>query len=215
MAETYRIASERPELASAHTDIGGGQVNRFLHVPMSPNDLVTKHEMQRKLGRRTGTCFQRCVGLDAISTCHSVTFDIDAKTRHRLSQAVPGVPAARPERQRRDRRRDDRSQGRPLEGAASAGRSRPVPARGAPRRERHLRVRRQDAPDRRRQLALADLHADDAPDRGRSRLGGGRRRARWTRPGSPISSAARPTTRAWSTAASSMPATRSSPARKR
>ena len=35
--------------------------------------------MQRELGRRTGTCFQRCVGLDAIGTCHSVTFDIDAK----------------------------------------------------------------------------------------------------------------------------------------
>ncbi len=80
MAETYRIATEWPELAGAHTDIGGGQVNRFLHVPVSPNDLVTKHEMQRELGRRTGTCFQRCVGLDAISTCHSVTFDIDAKT---------------------------------------------------------------------------------------------------------------------------------------
>ena len=35
--------------------------------------------MQRELGRRTGTCFQRCVGLDAIGTCHSVTFDIDAE----------------------------------------------------------------------------------------------------------------------------------------
>jgi len=40
---------------------------------------VTKHEMQRELGRRTGTCFQRCVGLDAIGSCHSVTFDIDAE----------------------------------------------------------------------------------------------------------------------------------------
>ena len=37
---------------------------------------------------------------------------------------------------------------------------------------------RQDAPDRRGQLALADLHADHAHDRGRPRLGGGRRRAR-------------------------------------
>jgi 4-hydroxybutyryl-CoA dehydratase/vinylacetyl-CoA-Delta-isomerase len=35
--------------------------------------------MQRELGRRTGTCFQRCVGLDAIGACHSVTFDIDAE----------------------------------------------------------------------------------------------------------------------------------------
>ena len=79
MAETYRLASERPELATAHSDIANLQVNRFLHVPASPADLVDKHEMQRELGRRTGTCFQRCVGLDAISSCHSVTFDIDAK----------------------------------------------------------------------------------------------------------------------------------------
>jgi 4-hydroxybutyryl-CoA dehydratase/vinylacetyl-CoA-Delta-isomerase len=79
MAETYRLASERPELATAHSDVAGIQVNRFLHVPTSPADLVNKHEMQRELGRRTGTCFQRCVGLDAIGSCHSVTFDIDAK----------------------------------------------------------------------------------------------------------------------------------------
>ncbi len=79
MAETYRIASERPDLATTHSGIADVQVNRFLHVPTSPADLVNKHEMQRELGRRTGTCFQRCVGLDAIGTCHSVTFDIDAK----------------------------------------------------------------------------------------------------------------------------------------
>ena len=80
MAETYRIATERPELATVRSEIGGLAVNRFLHVPTSPDDLVAKHEMQRELGRRTGTCFQRCVGLDAISTCHSVTFDIDGKS---------------------------------------------------------------------------------------------------------------------------------------
>jgi 4-hydroxybutyryl-CoA dehydratase / vinylacetyl-CoA-Delta-isomerase len=79
MAETYRLASERPELAMARSDIAGLPVNRFLHVPTSPADLVSKHEMQRELGRRTGTCFQRCVGLDAIGACHSVTFDIDGK----------------------------------------------------------------------------------------------------------------------------------------
>ncbi len=79
MAETYRLASERPELATAGSDIAGLPVNRFLHVPTSPADLVIKHEMQRELGRRTGTCFQRCVGLDAIGACHAVTFDIDGK----------------------------------------------------------------------------------------------------------------------------------------
>ena len=79
MAETFRLASERPELGTVHSEIARQAVNRFLHVPVNPGDLVTKHEMQRELGRRTGTCFQRCVGLDAIGTCHSVTFDIDAK----------------------------------------------------------------------------------------------------------------------------------------
>jgi len=79
MAETYRLASEAPQLGSVHTAIGGCRTNRFLHVPSGPEDLVVKHEMQRELGRRTGTCFQRCVGLDAIGACHSVTFDIDAE----------------------------------------------------------------------------------------------------------------------------------------
>jgi len=79
MAETYRLASERPELGGVHSGVAGIQTNRFLHVPTVPEDLVAKHEMQRELGRRTGTCFQRCVGLDAIGSCHSVTFDIDAE----------------------------------------------------------------------------------------------------------------------------------------
>jgi 4-hydroxybutyryl-CoA dehydratase / vinylacetyl-CoA-Delta-isomerase len=79
MAETFRLASERPELGTVHSAIAHRTINRFLHVPVAPGDLVSKHEMQRELGRRTGTCFQRCVGLDAIGSCHSVTFDIDAK----------------------------------------------------------------------------------------------------------------------------------------
>jgi 4-hydroxybutyryl-CoA dehydratase/vinylacetyl-CoA-Delta-isomerase len=79
MAETYRLASERPDLGGVHSKIAGAQINRFLHVPTKAEDLVNKHEMQRELGRRTGTCFQRCVGLDAIGSCHSVTFDIDAE----------------------------------------------------------------------------------------------------------------------------------------
>jgi 4-hydroxybutyryl-CoA dehydratase / vinylacetyl-CoA-Delta-isomerase len=79
MAETYRLATERPELGGVKSDIAGTQTNRFLHVPTKPDELVSKHEMQRELGRRTGTCFQRCVGLDAIGSCHSVTFDIDAE----------------------------------------------------------------------------------------------------------------------------------------
>lgn len=81
MAETYRLATERPELGGVRTEVRGRPVNRFLHVPATSDDILNKHEMQRELGRRTGTCFQRCVGLDALSACHSVTFDIDAQAR--------------------------------------------------------------------------------------------------------------------------------------
>ena len=38
-----------------------------------------QNRMQRRLGQRTGTCFQRCVGMDAINSLYSVTYDIDTK----------------------------------------------------------------------------------------------------------------------------------------
>jgi 4-hydroxybutyryl-CoA dehydratase/vinylacetyl-CoA-Delta-isomerase len=78
VAETYRLAIERPELGSAVTK-DGKLVNRFLHIANKPEDLLAKHDMQRELGRRTGTCFQRCVGVDAFGACHIVTYDIDKK----------------------------------------------------------------------------------------------------------------------------------------
>ena len=38
-----------------------------------------QNKMQRRLGQLTGTCFQRCVGMDALNALHSVTFDLDQK----------------------------------------------------------------------------------------------------------------------------------------
>ena len=35
--------------------------------------------MQRLLGQRCGTCFQRCVGLDALNAVFATTFDMDRK----------------------------------------------------------------------------------------------------------------------------------------
>ena len=55
MAETYRLATEQPDLATVHSGISNCRINRFLHVPVNPGELVAKHEMQRELGRRTGT----------------------------------------------------------------------------------------------------------------------------------------------------------------
>ena len=74
---TYDLAVEDPELATAHSPLIDAQVNRFLHIVESSEDLLRKHAMQRRLGQLTGTCFQRCTGLDTISVLHSVTYDID------------------------------------------------------------------------------------------------------------------------------------------
>jgi 4-hydroxybutyryl-CoA dehydratase / vinylacetyl-CoA-Delta-isomerase len=77
VAETYRLAEEDPALASAQSSLSGTTVNRFLHVTESAQDVVMQNRMQRRLGQRTGTCFQRCVGMDAINSLFSVTHDID------------------------------------------------------------------------------------------------------------------------------------------
>jgi 4-hydroxybutyryl-CoA dehydratase/vinylacetyl-CoA-Delta-isomerase len=76
---TYDLAIAEPDLATAQSPLINQRINRFLHVPQSPQDLVMKNRMQRKMGQLTGTCFQRCAGLDAISVMHSITFDIDQK----------------------------------------------------------------------------------------------------------------------------------------
>jgi 4-hydroxybutyryl-CoA dehydratase / vinylacetyl-CoA-Delta-isomerase len=78
MAETYRLAQENPQLASA-VGFSGVRVSRFLHIAESAEDLVLQSQMQRELGRRTGTCFQRCVGMDASNAVWSTTYDIDKK----------------------------------------------------------------------------------------------------------------------------------------
>jgi 4-hydroxybutyryl-CoA dehydratase/vinylacetyl-CoA-Delta-isomerase len=79
VAETYDIANNEPELASSHSSLTGMKVNRFLHIAESGEDLVNQNRMQRKLGQITGTCFQRCVGMDALNSLYSTTFEIDGK----------------------------------------------------------------------------------------------------------------------------------------
>jgi len=79
VAETYDLAMREEALASADSSITGLRVNRFLHIAESAEDLVLQNKMQRTLGQNTGTCFQRCVGMDALNSLHSVTFDIDEK----------------------------------------------------------------------------------------------------------------------------------------
>jgi 4-hydroxybutyryl-CoA dehydratase / vinylacetyl-CoA-Delta-isomerase len=79
VAQTYDLARENPDLATAVSPYVDSRVNRFLHVARSPQDLVMQNKMQRRLGQLTGTCFQRCVGMDAINSVHSVSAEIDEK----------------------------------------------------------------------------------------------------------------------------------------
>jgi len=76
VAETYRLGTDTPELGTC-IGFSGVRMSRFLHVCESAADLVKQGMMQRELGRRTGTCFQRCVGMDATNAMWATTYDID------------------------------------------------------------------------------------------------------------------------------------------
>jgi 4-hydroxybutyryl-CoA dehydratase/vinylacetyl-CoA-Delta-isomerase len=79
VAATYDLVSADPSLASAQSSLTGQTVNRFLHITESVDDVVQQNRMQRRLGQLTGTCFQRCVGMDAINALFSITFDCDRR----------------------------------------------------------------------------------------------------------------------------------------
>ena len=79
VAATYDLAARDPSLGTAHSSLSNRRVNRFLQIAESIEDVVAQNDMQRELGRRTGTCFQRCVGMDAINSLYSVTFEIDER----------------------------------------------------------------------------------------------------------------------------------------
>ncbi|MBQ3436999.1 MAG: 4-hydroxyphenylacetate 3-hydroxylase family protein [Fusobacterium sp.] len=78
---TYDLAQEPEyeELMTVKSHITGEKINRFAHIHQSPEDLVNKVKMQRLLGQKTASCFQRCVGMDAFNATYSTTYDMDQK----------------------------------------------------------------------------------------------------------------------------------------
>jgi 4-hydroxybutyryl-CoA dehydratase / vinylacetyl-CoA-Delta-isomerase len=77
---TYDLAHD-PEfesLATARSHLTGKKINRFCHIHQNIDDLIQKSKMGRVLGARTGCCFQRCVGMDALNALSIVTYNIDA-----------------------------------------------------------------------------------------------------------------------------------------
>jgi 4-hydroxybutyryl-CoA dehydratase/vinylacetyl-CoA-Delta-isomerase len=81
VAQTYELAHhpEHEEIMTARSHLNGEKISRFTHIHQSIDDLVKKSKMGRLLGRETGCCFQRCVGMDALNTLSIVTFNIDQK----------------------------------------------------------------------------------------------------------------------------------------
>lgn len=80
-AMTYALASddEYKDLALAVSHLTGRTISRFTHVHQGVEDLIKKVKLLRVLGQKTGSCFQRCVGLDGINATYSVAYEIDAR----------------------------------------------------------------------------------------------------------------------------------------
>ncbi len=80
-AMTYEMACD-PKFENLMTGIShltGKRVNRFTHIQWSTDDLVNKVKMMRMIAQQTGTCFQRCVGLDAMNATYITTYNMDKK----------------------------------------------------------------------------------------------------------------------------------------
>ena len=81
VAMTYALAQDPQyaELMTVKSSLTGHTINRFTHLHQSTEDLMNKVKMQRLLGQKTASCFQRCVGMDAFNAVFSTTYEIDEK----------------------------------------------------------------------------------------------------------------------------------------
>src|SRR3990170_1919240 len=79
VAKTYELAhqAEHREVMTAISHLSGERVHRYTHIFQSADDLVKKIQMLRLLGQVTGTCFQRCVGLDALNAAYAISYEVD------------------------------------------------------------------------------------------------------------------------------------------
>jgi 4-hydroxybutyryl-CoA dehydratase/vinylacetyl-CoA-Delta-isomerase len=76
---TYDLAqmTEYEDLMTTKSSITGEKINRFCHIHQSTDDLIKKVKMQRLLGQKTASCFQRCVGMDGFNATFSTTYEVD------------------------------------------------------------------------------------------------------------------------------------------
>jgi 4-hydroxybutyryl-CoA dehydratase/vinylacetyl-CoA-Delta-isomerase len=78
LAKTYELAFDTgQEERMVRADDEGNPINLFTSIHQSREDLINKVRALRLLGQQTGTCFQRCVGWDALNALSIVTYEID------------------------------------------------------------------------------------------------------------------------------------------
>jgi 4-hydroxybutyryl-CoA dehydratase/vinylacetyl-CoA-Delta-isomerase len=79
LAMTYGLAEDpsAADLMRARSGLDGREINLFTSIHASTEDLIRKIKALRLLGQKTGCCFQRCVGWDALNAVSSVTFEVD------------------------------------------------------------------------------------------------------------------------------------------
>jgi len=78
---TYELAHDpqHEDLMTTQSNLTDEKINRFCNIHQSNTDLINKVKMQRLLGQKTASCFQRCVGMDAFNAVYSTTYDMDKK----------------------------------------------------------------------------------------------------------------------------------------
>ncbi|MFV0516027.1 MAG: 4-hydroxyphenylacetate 3-hydroxylase family protein, partial [Aminipila sp.] len=81
VAMTYELAQDPQyaDLMTVKSTLTGETINRFAHLHQSTDDLRKKVKMQRLVGQKTASCFQRCVGMDAFNAVFSTTYEVDQK----------------------------------------------------------------------------------------------------------------------------------------
>jgi 4-hydroxybutyryl-CoA dehydratase / vinylacetyl-CoA-Delta-isomerase len=78
-AKTYELAlrPENEDLMTVTSHLTGKKISRFTHIHQSVEDLIKKVLMLRLIAHETGSCYQRCVGFDAMNATYSTTYEID------------------------------------------------------------------------------------------------------------------------------------------
>lgn len=78
---TFDLAND-PEYSKwlkVKSHVTGKEINRFTHIHQSPEDLLLKQEMTRKLCNLSGGCIYRCMGADSMNGLSVSTKNADLK----------------------------------------------------------------------------------------------------------------------------------------